>query len=88
VPTIEPEVSVIWLNAEAVYQARIVNKVAIRWRATGTQRGDGLGVKPTGRSMAITGMSIVRVRDGLIVEGWNNFDVLGMHRQVGTLSQL
>ena len=64
------------------------DKVAIRWRASGTLRGDGLGVKPTGRSMAITGISMVRVRDGLIVDGWNNFDVLGMHRQVGTLSQL
>src|SRR5262245_61836585 len=39
------------------------DKVAIRWRASGTLKGDGLGVSPTGRSMTITGMSIVRVRE-------------------------
>jgi len=64
------------------------DKVAIRWRATGTLKGDGLGLKPTDRPMSVTGMSIVRVRDGMIVEGWNNFDVLGMHQQLGTLTQL
>src|SRR4051812_31699563 len=61
------------------------DKVAIRWRATDTLRGDGLGVKATGNSMAVTGMSFVRVVNGKIAEGWNNFDVLGMHQQVGTL---
>ncbi len=35
--------------------------------------------------MSITGMSIIRVQNGQIVEGWNNVDVLGMHRQLGTL---
>src|SRR5690349_11583373 len=58
------------------------DKVAIRWHATGTLQGNGLGVTATGRSMTITGMSIVRVKNGKIAEGWNNFDVLGMHQQV------
>jgi steroid delta-isomerase-like uncharacterized protein len=64
------------------------DRVAVRWRVTGTLSGEGLGVAPTGKRMAITGMTIVRVQDGLIAEGWNNFDVLGMHQQLGTLSQL
>jgi steroid delta-isomerase-like uncharacterized protein len=64
------------------------HKVAIRWRITGTLQGDGLGIQPSQRSMAVTGMSIVYVRGGKIVEAWNNFDVLGMHQQLGTLSQL
>lgn len=64
------------------------DRVAARWRVTGTLSGEGLGVAPTGRRMSITGMTIVRIQDGLIVEGWNNFDVLGMHQQLGTLSQL
>ena len=64
------------------------DKVAIRFRASGTLKGDGLGVKPTGRSMTVTGISIVRVRNGYIIEAWNNFDVLGMHQQTGTLAQL
>jgi steroid delta-isomerase-like uncharacterized protein len=64
------------------------DKVAVRWSTAGTLQGDGLGVIPTGRSMKVTGMTIVRLRDGMLVEGWNNFDVLGMHQQVGTLAQL
>ena len=64
------------------------DRVAIRWRATGTMTGDGLGLKPTGKTMTITGMSIVRVWNGQLVEGWNNFDLLGMHQQLGTLAAI
>jgi steroid delta-isomerase-like uncharacterized protein len=64
------------------------DKVVTRWRATGTLKGHGLGVRPTGRTMEITGISIVRVVNGQFVEGWNNFDVLGMHQQLGTLVEL
>jgi len=64
------------------------DKVAVRWSVTGTLRGNGLGVTATGKPMKVTGMSIARIRNGQIVEGWNNFDVLGMHQQVGTLGQL
>jgi predicted ester cyclase len=62
------------------------NRVAVRWRATGTLTGNGLGVPPTGKPMTITGISILRIENGQFVEGWNNFDVLGMHRQLGTLA--
>jgi len=64
------------------------DRVAVRWRASGTLSGTGLGLAPTNRQMSVTGMSFVRIKDGLIVEAWNNFDVLGMHQQVGTLAQI
>ena|SRR5437660_11936374 len=64
------------------------DKVVTRWRATGTLKGHGLGVRPTGRAMEITGITIVRVVNGQFVEGWNNFDVLAMHHQLGTLAEL
>jgi steroid delta-isomerase-like uncharacterized protein len=62
------------------------DRVAVRWRATGTLTGHGMGFAPTGRPMTITGMTIARVKNGQIIEGWNNFDVLGMHQQLGTLA--
>jgi predicted ester cyclase len=62
------------------------DRVAVRWRATGTLTGHGMGFAPTGRPMTITGMTIARVQNGQIIEGWNNFDVLGMHQQLGTLA--
>ena len=64
------------------------DRVALRWQATGTLTGTAMGVAPTGKPMTITGMSILRVRNGQIVEGWNNFDVLGMHQQLGTLAAI
>jgi steroid delta-isomerase-like uncharacterized protein len=64
------------------------DRVAIRWRVAGTLKGPGLGVAPTNRPMSVTGMSFVRIRGGQIVEGWNNFDVFGMHEQAGSLAEI
>jgi len=59
--------------------------VAARWTAKATHRGAGLGFPATGRPVTITGMVFIRVRDGKIVEGWNNFDQLGMLQQLGQI---
>jgi steroid delta-isomerase-like uncharacterized protein len=59
------------------------DKVAVRWSATMTHRGDGLGVPATGKKVRITGMSIARIVGGKIVEGWDNWDRLAMLEQIG-----
>lgn len=59
--------------------------VAVRWECTATHRGEGLGFSPTARPVRVSGMSIVCIRDGSIVEGWNNFDQLGMLQQLGAV---
>ena len=60
--------------------------VAVRWSASGTHRGDGLGFPATGRHVRFTGMVFIRVEAGKLVEGWNNFDQLGMFQQLGVVS--
>lgn len=60
--------------------------VAARWSGTGTHRGDGLGFKATGRHVHFAGMLFVRVERGELVEGWNNFDQLGMLQQLGVVN--
>jgi predicted ester cyclase len=60
--------------------------VAARWSGTGTHRGDGLGFPATGRQVEFHGMTIVRVEQGKLVEGWNVFDQLGMLQQLGVVS--
>jgi steroid delta-isomerase-like uncharacterized protein len=60
--------------------------VAVRWSASGTHRGDGLGFPATGRRAQFTGMVFVRIKEGKLVEGWNNFDQLGMLLQLGIVS--
>ena len=36
-----------------------------------------------GEKVQFTGMTIVRIKDGKIIEGWNNFDFLSMYQQLG-----
>ncbi|HEU5257931.1 MAG TPA: ester cyclase [Vicinamibacterales bacterium] len=60
--------------------------VAVRWSARGTHRGDGLGFPATGKRAQFTGMVFVRIKAGKLVEGWNNFDQLGMLQQLGIVS--
>ncbi len=57
--------------------------VAVRWVATATHRGDGLGIPATQQQVHFTGMGLIRVRAGQLVEGWNNLDQLGMFQQMG-----
>jgi steroid delta-isomerase-like uncharacterized protein len=59
--------------------------VAARCSVRAVHAGDELGFAATQRPMEITGISIVRIRDGKIVEAWNNFDFMSMFRQLGAL---
>jgi steroid delta-isomerase-like uncharacterized protein len=59
--------------------------VAAHCRVTGTHGGDGLGITPTGKRVDFEGMTIVRVADGQIREGWNCYDFLTMYQQIGVV---
>jgi predicted ester cyclase len=37
----------------------------------------------SGQKVNFTGMTFVRIQNGKIVEGWNNFDFMKMHQQLG-----
>jgi steroid delta-isomerase-like uncharacterized protein len=56
-----------------------------RWTVTATHTGDGPGMPATQRQAKVTGMAACRVRDGIIVEGWNLWDQIGLARQLGML---
>jgi steroid delta-isomerase-like uncharacterized protein len=61
------------------------NLVAVRITLKGTHTGPGFGVEPSGRSVRIQGIVILRVVQGKLVEGWNSYDQLGLLRQIGAL---
>ena len=63
------------------------DKIAARCTVRGKHQSDSLGFAATQQPMEITGMTIVRVRDGKIVEAWNNFDFMSMFQQLGALSR-
>ena len=58
------------------------DKVAARCTVRGRHRGDTLGFKATDSPVAFDGICIVRVRDGKIVEAWNNFDFMALFVQI------
>jgi steroid delta-isomerase-like uncharacterized protein len=58
------------------------DQVAVRWRATGTHRGDSLGFPATGRNVAFRGMTMIRYRDGKMVEGWDCWNQAGLIEQL------
>ncbi len=57
--------------------------VVERFTASGTHRGELMGVAPTGKPVELEGINIFRVRDGKITERWGRLDELGLFRQLG-----
>lgn len=49
----------------------------------GKHAGEVMGFKATQRPVRVTGIVMMRWRDGRIVEAWNEFDAAGMARQIG-----
>jgi steroid delta-isomerase-like uncharacterized protein len=63
------------------------DKVVLRWSGHMTHTGDGLGMLATGHTVRSRGITIVRFADGKVVEGWDNWDQLGMLEQIGVYKQ-
>ena len=61
------------------------DEVAVRFTASGTQRGVLMGLAPTGKHATVTGISIFHVADGKITEHWVIFDALGLLQQLGAI---
>ena len=62
------------------------DKIAARCTIRATHTGEGLGVLPTDQPVAFTGLTFVKIKDGKIVEAWNEFDFMKMYSQVGALT--
>jgi len=63
------------------------DKVAVRWTWSGKHTGEFklMGIAPTGKQVTMTGMSIIHIVGGKIVEEWTEMDMLGMMQQLGVL---
>jgi steroid delta-isomerase-like uncharacterized protein len=58
------------------------DRVCVRWTFTAKHTGAGLGIAPTGKSVRVTGITIMRVANGKLLEGWQNWDMLGLMQQI------
>jgi predicted ester cyclase len=56
---------------------------AVHCRVVARHVGPDLGGPATGAPVDFWGITILRVENGRIVEGWNSFDFLTMYQQIG-----
>ena len=61
------------------------DKVVGRFTMRGTHSGEFMGVPPTGRSVAMSGIDFVRVAGGKIAEFWYGEHLLELMQQVGAI---
>ena len=61
------------------------DKVAARIKMTGTNTGEFMGIPPTGRQIAFTGIYIAQIANGKIVEHWGEEDSVSLLQQLGVL---
>lgn len=64
------------------------DKVVIRWTVRATHTGALRNIPATGKPVTWTGITIVRVADGKIVEQWQEVDLLGLMQQLGAISSM
>ena len=62
--------------------------VMTRWSCRGTHKGDLSGIAPTGKQFNISGVTIARLANGKLAEGWVNWDALGLMQQLGVVHEL
>jgi len=61
------------------------DRVAYRWTMRATDTSGFMGRPPTNKPTTMTGITILRFADGKIVEGWHNYDMLGLLQQFGVI---
>jgi steroid delta-isomerase-like uncharacterized protein len=59
------------------------DRVVLRWTAVGTHEGELMGIPATGASVTMTGIDILRVENGQVVERWGEFNGLELMQQLG-----
>ena len=64
------------------------DKVAYRYTFRATHQGEFMGIPPTGKRLSWTWIEIDRIKDGKIVECWDNSDDLGLMQQLGAIPQM
>lgn len=78
------------LNVEIVSTTTQDDRCAVQWRFTGTFAGPGdlSGVAPTGDRVALEGLDLLTVRDGLIHSNDAFTDTMTVPRQIGMMPAL
>jgi|SRR5918992_1477872 predicted ester cyclase len=63
------------------------DKVVVRVTGEGIHSGDLFGIAPTHRQFTVTGITVLRVAEGKIVERWAEVDMFGCLQQLGLIPE-
>ncbi len=72
------------LDIDDVFSAG--DKVVVRWRYSGTHKGQLEGIAPTGRHVSGSGITINILSGDRIREAYINWDALGLMQQLGVVT--
>ena len=61
------------------------DKVVIRQTWSGTQKGEFMGIPPTGKSVSFGVFDILRMAGGKCVEHWGQMDSMSLMQQLGAI---
>jgi len=75
------------LEVDIEHQFSDGDYVATRGTVRGTHEGELMGTAPTGRSVAISVLTISRCENGRIAEEWELVDTVSLLRQIGALPE-
>jgi steroid delta-isomerase-like uncharacterized protein len=62
--------------------------VMARWSCRATHKGDLRGIAPTGKQINLSGITVARLANGKLAEGYVNWDALGLMQQLGVVPEL
>jgi|SRR5579871_738517 len=58
------------------------DRLCVRWTCRCKHTGNFMGIAATQRTVEVTGISIIRVANGRMTEGWQNWDMLALVEQI------
>lgn len=72
-----------WSDEDQVAEG---DTVVTRFTGVGTHTGELMGIAPSGNRIRLSGIGIARVRDGRIVESWEETNALELMIQLGAIA--
>ncbi len=63
-------------------------RVVVRCTLRGTHQGELMGIAPTGKQVAVTGIAIMLIANGKLVEEWANTDTLDTSDTIGASDEI
>jgi steroid delta-isomerase-like uncharacterized protein len=73
------------LNVDVEDMVAEGDRVAARFNARGVHKGSFMGLPPTGKPIAMTGIEIFRIEDGKMAELWGEANLVSLMVQLGIM---